>query len=85
MVLSGVAQKAKRKPKIQPTLPGGHAFFDHKGDVVGIFALQTSEVPGYGFAILGAPLFRFLTAAPEAAPRIEPLEITVDGKKERAQ
>jgi hypothetical protein len=58
-----------------PSLPGGHAFFDAHGDVVGIFALQRADEPDYGFAVLGEPIAHFLGGPTVTKPRVEELPI----------
>lgn len=60
--------------KTTPSLPGGHAFFDERGHVVGIFGVQSTDHPEHGFAILGAPIKGFLAPAkpePEKPDRFE--------------
>lgn len=59
-----------------PSLPGGHAVFDARGDVVGLYAVQALEHPGKGFAIFGAALAGFVTPEEEApAVVVEPIEL----------
>ncbi len=63
-----------------PSLPPGHPIFDARGDMVGLYAVQSPEHPGVGFAIFGPTIAGFLAGPPpEPEPRIKPMELWGSG------